>query len=45
MSKYTNEIKITIINDILNNLISFSEAQKLLGHIKIDTTMHYAMVN
>lgn len=28
MSKYTNEIKITIINDILNNLISFNEASR-----------------
>ena len=31
-----------VLGDIV---ISIEQVQKLLGHVKIDTTMHYAIVN
>lgn len=42
---YPHKFRRTMATMAIDKGMPVEQVQKLLGHIKIDTTMHYAMVN
>jgi site-specific recombinase XerD len=42
---YPHKFRRTLATRAIDKGMPIEQVQRLLGHVKIDTTMHYAMVN